>query len=264
MADLQEFSKLLDGLKLEVTTLDKQSNDLKQECTTLEARKKFLTKSIGELKEQQDRLLAGDEDRIAEQKYAINENNNHIARLETHITELENIKKQALAKVKTLRESHTESERQLGAQLLAKQAELDEVTELRGQKLKEVEDYNCQITNKKQELDTLSNEVTTKEIEVADRLEYLSNKDIQASKESNSIDKALEKVSVDLTTARTDLNEAQAETENARQQHDIFREYEIRARKKLEARDESLNEREANLAEAIKRAKRSGIVLDTV
>lgn len=264
VADLRQFNELLDGFRTEAASLVKKADDLKQECTTLDARKKFLSVSISELTIEKEQKVVSLGKKIAQQEFDITESKDYIIELNNNIRNLRKDKQQLEIGNQSLEDKCESESKRIQVELDAKQKDLNDLQKQYDDKYAQFIEYSNKVKDLIDQSAGLEQQVILKKEEVTKQLTELSKQGEDALNQSEIIKDRLESITTEFSIATKNLAEVKDTIENDKQQHDIFRQYEIKARKKLEARETSLNEREELLADAIKRAKRSGIILDTV
>jgi chromosome segregation ATPase len=259
-----KFSELFDELKATVASLEKRESELKGSNTLLEARHKFLTEELEKLDLKKQGLLKD----IKELTKQLSDKQGDIDALDL------NMEKQA----EQSKAEHDEAVSKLQTEVDDKQNELDSINSDISGRLKTAKD----LTTAKEQLETAIKAVEGKlsdkrinlkdiELEVedarakadADIINYESEVEASLS-ELKKVKSLIDEANDDLEFIKEQVATFEERKKAAYKQHVGFIEYESKARKVLNAKEESLIERENNLDMAVARAKRQNGILDKI
>lgn len=264
MAGLQKFNDLLKELQDETTALFKKRDELAAECHTLEAKKAFTNDSILELKQQLQVVKDQRAEALVEKQRMIDTLSKEYDRLKADMTILENKQLRMQSTLDTMKEAadqavieHDSVLREKGNRIAAaetelhiKQDQIDDTDKLIAAKQGILSDLQTITDQKQSELDSLVVETKT-----AVRNEQVILQSIRAD---------IVRVQDEFADVYDKLQSKQQEYAEADKKHSDYLEYEQRANKALEAREQSLLEKEASLEAQSVRIQRRGGILDKI
>jgi chromosome segregation ATPase len=260
MVALSQLSDLLQQIESSVGALTRQEGDLTRTCKTLGARKGFLERTISDLERKQESLLEGNDAKIVEQNKIIADNTSVAEQLKLVTSKLLRDKAVAEAGLAAAQETQSQVTHELQADIDAQRLELATITAQLVEATNESDALQVKIGKQKQRLADLDQQVAECRALVAKETADLELRADAVRKSTRQAEKQLETVNTQVSVAETRRDDAVADTALAQEQYEIFKDREKEIRGTLQARDDSLTAREAKLEEALKRARRNGIM----
>lgn len=259
-ANLQQFSELFTTLQTDVEDLFKQEKALRSSITTLTSQCKFLENKLQTTKIRVATLETEESELIKK-----------IAALTPTIGASEHTYKDVLGKIARAQErldiliTTIEATKQTAVEDSQAQAAQKEAV---GHAIAEQQSIVDELLLKKTRIQTLINDLNdrleVREAEITTKLRYLQEQEVETDKKLAALTESIDRKQRTHDRFVADITEAQAQLPDLKAQHGIFRDYEVKARKKLEAREASILAREKQYEEAVARAKRPGGILDGI
>jgi chromosome segregation ATPase len=263
-ADLRKFSELFTELENQVVSLSKREAELQQSARTLEAREGFLNGSITELQAKLQQAREQIAEAEAEKQRMLDTLQAEYDRLKVEVTALDSKRQrmqstldtmqqaadQAAGEHQTVLQAKRDEIQAADAELASRQTDIAEADKLIANKQAAISHIEAAEADKQAELDSFTAECEKQATDERIKLQAIRKDIIMAQDEYADIyDK---------------LQGKQAEYDASDKKHAEYLEYEQRANKALEAREQSLLQKEAELDQKLLRVNRRGAVLDNL
>lgn len=262
--NLQKFDELVTDLRDDVRGLEKRQTDLTQSNVTLEARHEFLNGEITKLDEQlansknthADYLAGVEKDRIKSEK-RLRDAEKAGARISADYFK----KNQELTNEKGQLESEQIA---ITKQIQAGEKEIQEFVIQKEVLEGEISELDEIISRKKEEIAKLSDSVPEQR-RIADEAIVEINKEVeQAQKKLPDIHEKIDKATIELDEIEDRVVASEITLDEHEKEYTAFKDYETRANKALQAREEALLKGEDELAVTKRRNSNNRSILHDV
>jgi len=262
LPELRELLAKAEAIDDQVVKLEASKQSLSQDCITLSARVKFLQQSIKDLEQQRDKSQVESDEKAHTRAEQIAE---HETTLNDLAVELGTLRQSIEAAESTLEATRAEQD---GCVAKA-QAAVDECR-LETDRLKTLNktlaDDNTAILAgieaRKRILADLDAEIVQKQAEIASEADKLAGKHAETERQVQELDTKHAAKRAELEDVTAELETRKTAVASVEGKHTEFLQYESTARKALAAKEQSLIEREALIADAELRLKRKGGILE--
>jgi chromosome segregation ATPase len=263
MSSLQKFKELVkeaEAAEAELTKLTKQNETLKQEGIQLAAKRQYLTHSISIEEDKLNALKADLASVQSEQQAILSKDKQAIAAVEDDLKRLQTLQAELSDSIKAAEASHTREITKFEAQLHDTQAGIAIAEADLKRTRAEEQALRDSLTELRDEIATNSDALAARQAAEAQTTSELLKEQGRLKSETERFRASYELAVAAYEETLARVKVADEELQAAITKADEFAERERRAIKALEAREQSLKDRENKLEEATKRAQRSGIL----
>lgn len=261
MADqLKQFSDLFTELQTEVDVLQKQKTDISKELVTKEARLAYLNGAIVQTEKTLDQAKKKQQTAIAELEQNVQDLKTERAQADKAIVEAKLELEVVTSEAQAVTENSEAEAKRLETIITDKQQQVA-VLEVQISKAKEsLEKIRKEITESKGVLTVLDDEIAAKQTESDAKMAELNTMVAEVVTLHRDAVAKLDEKQDELEAITEKVDQLQVKHDSLAKKITDFADYESRAKKALQAREQALIEGEANLADARRRARSSGIL----
>lgn len=260
MADQPKSSDLLAAFEQEVAELEYTKKTLERDTASLEGRKSFLTSEIKKLERHGTELSDSHAAVVAKAKQAQGRAEQRLVEAEDALTQLTT---EHLAKKSQLDqeiESLQAEIANLSKEIKDHHRKIEELDQQKPVKVDELTALDKQIAEKRQILEGLDGQIETARKDTASELAALEIEVKKAQQERKQARLQADRVIDELEDWEKKLETVKQQVKQAEKQYQEFTTKEQVARKALSGKATSLEQREAELSMAERRARNSGIL----
>jgi chromosome segregation ATPase len=263
VAVTQRFNDLFAELQQDVTRLEKQQTELTQSCATLEARESFVRAKLAEQQQALDTAKLNHDTNRDTAEQAIQVVREQLAVTQKEVDELTRKRTAIVGELSTLKAQQEADIQAATTALTTLTADIAEQQEVKDELDTAVLRLKEEIRASTEAAKVLDAEASKQASAVSQALQELEQQELTIDAHRQVVDQQIATIDAELTSKQAEQQQALYEAAEAKKQHGIFIDFQERAKKALQAKELSLQEREDQLERAELRARRQGI-LDNV